>query len=113
VIDQKHDQLSTYGIGKDRSVEEWRMLGRSLLHQRLVDETTDGYPVLKLNAASWQVLRKQVSVQVAIPRDLSVQKPDARAMEETPEVAQLLAELKALRKRLADEQGYASLCGFS
>jgi ATP-dependent DNA helicase RecQ len=104
VIDQKHDQLSTYGIGKDRSVEEWRMLGRSLLHQRLVDETTDGYPVLKLNAASWQVLRKQVSVQVAIPRDLSVQKPDSRAMEETPEAALLLAELKALRKRLADEQ---------
>jgi ATP-dependent DNA helicase RecQ len=29
VIDQRHHQLSTYGIGKDRSVEEWRMLGRS------------------------------------------------------------------------------------
>jgi ATP-dependent DNA helicase RecQ len=105
VIDQGHDQLSTYGIGKDRSLEEWRLLGRSLLHQRLVDETTDGYPVLKLNAVSWQVLRKQISVQVAIPRDLSVQTPDAMAMDDTPEVAQLLTELKALRKRLADQQG--------
>jgi ATP-dependent DNA helicase RecQ len=105
VIDQRHHQLSTYGIGKDRSVEEWRMLGRSLLHQRLVDETTDGYPVLKLNAASWQVLRKQIDVQVAIPRDLAIPKPAADAIDDTPEVAQLLSELKALRKRLADEQG--------
>lgn len=105
IIDQGHDQLSTYGIGKDRSVEAWRLLGRSLLHQRLVDETTDGYSVLKLNAASWQVLRKQISVQVAIPRDLSVQKSAPEAMDATPEVAQLLTELKSLRKRLADEQG--------
>jgi ATP-dependent DNA helicase RecQ len=105
VIDQGHDQLSTYGIGKDHSVEEWRLLGRSLLHQRMVDETADGYPVLKLNAVSWQILRKQISVQVAIPRDISVQKPSPAAMDETPEVAQLLVALKALRKRLADEQG--------
>ena len=84
VMDQGHDQLSTYGIGKDRSVEEWKLLGRSLLHQRMVDETNDGYPVLKLNAVSWQILRKQISVQVAIPRDFSAQKPDPAAIEETP-----------------------------
>jgi ATP-dependent DNA helicase RecQ len=104
VIDQGHDQLSTYGIGKDRSVEEWKLLGRSLLHQRMVDETNDGYPVLKLNAVSWQILRKQISVQVAIPRDFSAQKPDPAAIEESPEVAKLMGELRALRKRLADQQ---------
>jgi len=104
VIDQGHDQLSTYGIGRDRSVEEWKLLGRSLLHQHMVDETNDGYPVLKLNAVSWQILRKQIAVQVAIPRDFSTQKPEPVALEETPEVAQLMGELKSLRKRLADQQ---------
>jgi ATP-dependent DNA helicase RecQ len=105
VIDQRHDQLSTYGIGKDRSVEEWRMLGRSLLHQRLVDETTDGYPVLKLNAASWQVLRKQLMCRWRFP---GIWRPQSRLPMPwtTPQKwRNLLAELKALRKRLADEQG--------
>lgn len=103
-----HDKLSTYGIGKDRSVEEWKLLGRSLLHQRLVDETTDGFPVLKLNAASWQILRKQLTVQVAVPKDLKPAATKATTgsakFDNAPETVALLAELKALRKRLADQQ---------
>jgi ATP-dependent DNA helicase RecQ len=104
VMDLRHDQLSTHGIGKDRSVDEWRLLGRSLLHQRLVDETTDGYPVLKLNAASWQVLRKQIAVAVAVPKDFAPSPAAASTLDDTPEVAQLLTVLKALRKTLADQQ---------
>ncbi|HZG37225.1 MAG TPA: DNA helicase RecQ [Nodosilinea sp.] len=104
ILDLRHDQLSTHGIGKDRSVDEWRLLGRSLLHQHLVDETTDGYPVLKLNAASWQVLRKQISVEVAVPKDFAPGPAEASTIEDAPEVAQLLTVLKALRKTLADQQ---------
>ncbi|TVP68222.1 MAG: DNA helicase RecQ [Leptolyngbya sp. LCM1.Bin17] len=101
VLDLRHDRLSTHGIGKDRSVDEWRLLGRSLLHQRLVDETTDGYPVLKLNAASWQILRQQLPVQVAVAQRFT----DAPSeMVDRPEVAQLLSILKTLRKQLADQQ---------
>jgi len=37
-----------------RQSEDWRMLGRSLLHQGLVEQTSDGYAVLKLNALSWK-----------------------------------------------------------
>ena len=38
-------------------------LARALLHQGLIGETQDGYPVLSLNAQSGQVLR-QVRNQV-------------------------------------------------
>ncbi|MGD1860078.1 MAG: DNA helicase RecQ [Leptolyngbyaceae cyanobacterium] len=99
----RHDQLSTYGIGKDRSAEEWKLLGRSLLHQGLVDETTDGFPVLKLNAASWQVLRKQLAVEVAIPETVGADQADGG--ETSAEAAGLLSQLRSLRKRLADDQG--------
>ena len=103
-----HDKLSTYGIGKERSVEEWKLLGRSLLHQRLLDETTDGFPVLKLNAASWQILRKQLTVQVAVPKDLKPVETRSTTgsvkFDNAPETVALLTELKALRKRLADKQ---------
>lgn len=100
----KHHELSTYGIGKDRSVNEWKLLARSLLHQGLVDETTDGFPVLKLNAASWQVLRKQRSVQVAIPEALQGAEIVPAEMP-LAEAEGLLGRLRTLRKQLADAQG--------
>lgn len=103
ILELQHDQLSTYGIGKDRSAEEWKLLGRSLLHQGLVEETTDGFPVLKLNAASWQVLRKQLPVQIAVPEQLKDSRTDSA--ETSAEAAGLLAQLRSLRKRLADQQG--------
>jgi ATP-dependent DNA helicase RecQ len=103
ILDLKHDQLSTYGIGKDRSVDAWKMLGRSLLHQGLLEETVDGFPVLKLNAASWQVLRKQLTVEVAIPEMLQGGTPGGGLSAAAGNG--LLERLRTLRKRLADDQG--------
>jgi ATP-dependent DNA helicase RecQ len=98
-----HHLLSTYGIGKDKSAEAWKMLGRSLLHQGLLDETTDGYRILKLNKLSWEVLRKQRSVQIAI-----TETPVAKAIADTnPRIAEaeiLFERLRKLRKQLADAQ---------
>ena len=98
-----HHLLSTYGIGKDRSAEAWKMLGRSLLHQGLVDETTDGYRILKLNKLSWEVLRKQRSVHIAI-----TQTPAAKALADInskgAEVEILFERLRKLRKQVADAQ---------
>ncbi|MDX2216552.1 MAG: DNA helicase RecQ [Oculatellaceae cyanobacterium bins.114] len=71
ILKNGHHRLSTYGIGKDQSADEWRILGRSLLHQGFLEETSDGYSVLKLNAESWQVMRKQRSVYVAMPNVVS------------------------------------------
>ncbi len=98
-----HHLLSTYGIGKDKSVEAWKMLGRSLLHQGLLDETTDGYRILKLNKLSWEVMRSQRSVHIAI-----TETPAAKAMADTnprgAEVEILFERLRKLRKQLADAQ---------
>lgn len=98
-----HHLLSTYGIGKDKSVDQWKMLARSLLHQGLVDETTDGYRILKLNKLSWEILRKQRSVQIAV-----TQKPVAKALADinprSAEIEILFERLRKLRKQLADAQ---------
>lgn len=106
LVELGHDQLSTYGIGQDHSVDEWRQLCRSLLHQELLSETTDGYSVLKLNSGSWQVLKKQISVNIHV-----FKRPEAsKATKATNEVQLsadeilLLEQLRRLRKRLADEQ---------
>lgn len=102
VLQNGHEKLSTYAIGKDRSAEEWRMLGRSLVHQGLIDESSDGYSVLKLNELSWEVLRKQRSVSVAVEPGRMV---TAQTSSETDEnIEALFQRLQTLRKRLADQQ---------
>ncbi|MBE9055813.1 DNA helicase RecQ [Sphaerospermopsis sp. LEGE 08334] len=100
----KHEQLSTYGIGKDKTADEWRMLGRSLLHQGLLEQTNDGYSVLKLNALSWEVMRKQRQVSIAVPvsQRLNVVDVNSKALD----VELLMNRLRTLRKQIADEQGF-------
>jgi ATP-dependent DNA helicase RecQ len=101
VLKNGHDTLSTYGLGKDRTKDEWRMLGRSLLHQGLVDETTDGYSVLTLNALSYEILYNKRKVEIAI----SPVKPTAAVSDistNTAEIQALFNRLSKLRKQYAD-----------
>lgn len=101
VLKNGHDTLSTYGIGKDRTLNEWRILGRSLLHQGLVDETSDGYSVLTLNPLSWEILKSQRKVEMAIAPSL----PTAETLDistNTAEIQSLFNRLHKLRKQYAD-----------
>jgi ATP-dependent DNA helicase RecQ len=101
ILKNGHDTLSTYGIGKDRTLDEWRMLGRSLLHQGLVDETSDGYSVLTLNALSWEILKNQRKVEIAItPTKATVESSDVGA--NSVEAQALYNRLQKLRKQYAD-----------
>jgi len=127
---QKHYSLSTYGIGKDRTIEEWRMLGRSLIHQGLLDTTNDGYSILKLNSLSWEVLRKQREVQIAVNKPKTGRKADNRnsrknanvssedsylngSMDNRVEIELFFQRLRKLRKQLADAQAVPPYVIFS
>ena len=101
VLSGGHDALSVYGIGKHRRVDEWRNLARALLHQGLVDEAQDGYSVLSLNAQSWPVLRGERPVSIARAVRPSRRSEDRARASTTDE--SLFELLRALRKRLADE----------
>jgi ATP-dependent DNA helicase RecQ len=111
VLKNGHEQLSTYSIGKDRSVDEWRMLGRSLIHQRLIDETSDGYSVLTLNDLSWEVLRKQRQVTIAVEPKQTLQA--TRSPVNSAETEALFERLQKLRKQLADQQSVPPYVVFS
>ena len=98
----QHHLLSTYGIGQHKTVVQWKMLGRSLLHQGLVAATDDGFRVLKLNQKSWEIFRQQRSVEIAVPSNLKT-KPSASSSLSPVEAKELLAQLKRVRQQLADE----------
>jgi ATP-dependent DNA helicase RecQ len=100
--------LSVYGIGKHRSVDEWRGVARTLLHQGLIDETQDGYPVLSLNTQSGPVLRQERTVHMAAvkPKRARAGAANSRSgASAAPQGGALFEHLRALRKRLADENG--------
>jgi len=104
VISRDHGSLSVYGIGKDLGLPEWRDIARALLHQGLMTQSQDGYAVLALNEASWQVLRGERSVSVAESVKPAKGRKAAKPASSTAGNA-LFEALRALRKRLADEAG--------
>jgi ATP-dependent DNA helicase RecQ len=110
ILKNGHHTLTVYGIGHAHSVEEWRQLARSMVHMGLLEETHDGYPVLRLNEASWEVLRneREVKIALAAPREKSKSRRRAAAADNavagSAEEA-LFEKLRELRKRLAVAQG--------
>jgi ATP-dependent DNA helicase RecQ len=107
IITRDHSNLSVYGIGKHLSLQEWRDLARALLHQGLVTQSQDGYAVLSLNDASWQVLRGERAVLVGESvKPASGRKAAKAAKPGTASAGDALFEsLRKLRKRLADDAG--------
>ncbi|NQE33379.1 DNA helicase RecQ [Microcoleus asticus] len=101
VLQYQHHQLSTYGIGKDRSADEWKKLSRTLLNQGFLDEKTDGFPILKLNEKSWEIMKRQRTVEIAIEPQREVQ---GKVRSLAVESEGLFTILRTLRKQIADEQ---------
>ncbi len=102
ILKNGHDTLSTYGIGKDRTVDRWRTLGRSLLHQGLVDESTDGYSLLTLNTLSMEILKSQRKVEIAIAPVTAKVESNEDISTNTAEIQALYSRLQKLRKQYAD-----------
>jgi ATP-dependent DNA helicase RecQ len=104
VLTRDHASLSVYGIGKHLGLQEWRDIARALLHQGLMAQSQDGYAVVTLNNASWQVLKGERTVQVGESVKPARGRKAAKAMP-TGSGNALFESLRSLRKRLADEAG--------
>jgi len=77
------------------------------VHQGAVEETQDGYPVLVLNSASWEILRGKRTVQLAVrarrPRTRKRSSAEKARPAETAAIDDpLFQRLRTLRKQLAD-----------
>jgi ATP-dependent DNA helicase RecQ len=98
---RKHEQLSTYGLLKAHPVKQVRDWVYQLLSQGLLEQSDGEYPLLKLNASSWAVMRGQQDVHLT--RQGGKQKR-SRAEDVSWEGIDrgLFDELRALRKELAD-----------
>ena len=110
IRDFHHDSLSTYGIGKEYSVEEWKRLGHALQQQGFLDISTE-FSILLLNTRSREILRKQCTF--AMPLMPKEEKVKAEQEVLDPQSARLFQHLRNLRKQIADDQGVPPYVVFS
>ncbi|MDX1795400.1 MAG: DNA helicase RecQ [Hydrogenovibrio sp.] len=103
-----HDQLSTYGIGKEFSASEWQSILRQLIHLGYVYQDIQQYSVLKLTPSAGDVLKGHVDLQLAKPRNQAAKstRRGGKSAKEQLSDAELAVfeQLRALRKEIADSE---------
>ena len=100
-----HDQLKTFGVGKDRAPADWRGVLRQLLSAKLIDHDRADRDRLIVTEEGRKVLRGEAPF--ALREDIVAKKP--RREKRLPAApgdadAELLAALKALRGAMARAQ---------
>ena len=101
IRDNNHHQLSTYGIGKEHSVEFWLSILRQLIHQGLLSQDITQGSSLRLTEAARAVLKSEYALQLAEPR-LQAKHVYQDKLAQFNYDKKLFAKLRALRKELAD-----------
>jgi ATP-dependent DNA helicase RecQ len=103
-----HTGLSTYGIGSDRSEQDWTSIVRQLIHHGYLVQDIANYSVLRLTSAARPLLRGEIRLELARPRVRETTKK-AKRPKATAELGAadepLFDELRFLRKQLADAEG--------
>ncbi|MDD2732501.1 MAG: DNA helicase RecQ [Desulfuromonadaceae bacterium] len=105
VLDFRHNQLSTYGIGADTSASEWENIIRQLIHLGYLAQDFTRFGVLKLTPAARPVLKGEIEVVLGRPRDAveTVEKGKKRAGGRKDYDQALFDALRAARKKIADD----------
>jgi ATP-dependent DNA helicase RecQ len=103
-----HDKLSTYGLLREHSKPTLRDWVFQLIGQGVLVQDGGEYPILKLNDASWQVMRKQREVRLIQPlrreREEQTRRSRVAAASWEGVDADLFEELRGLRRALAEQR---------
>ena len=103
----RHDELPTFGVGKDMDKPSWNAVFRQLAAQDLVGVDMERYGRLFLTERSWEVLRGQRPVQLrtAAVREAKKEKRKTSAIFDAGIDPALFKDLRLLRLEISKEQG--------
>jgi ATP-dependent DNA helicase RecQ len=110
-----HEQLSTYGIGKDKPAHYWKQLAWQLIHKDYCYQDMDQFHVLKLTQKAIPLLQGKEKIALTIPNiepQASKKKTKERRSIQTMS-SPLFEILRALRRQLADEENKPPFMIFS
>jgi ATP-dependent DNA helicase RecQ len=108
-----HDQLSTFGIGKDLPREQWQRIGRELLRLGLVEAAPGKFATLSVTDAGMTALRKRTPITLTKPFETPAKKVRVPRAGEIECDEELFERLRALRRKIADERDVPAYIIFS
>lgn len=108
-----HDKLSTYGLLKGMDRKELTNLVYQLVDSEVLDRAAGDRPILKLNQASWEVMRGDRAVRLQRLKSDGVKKSRHAEDAWSGVDAELFEELRKLRHELAQERHVAAYVIFS
>jgi ATP-dependent DNA helicase RecQ len=100
VLSRGHEQLSTYGIGREFSADDWHSLARQFVQKGLLVQDTE-HGSLKLTSQGWAVLRGEKFMGTMPGKHRVALRPVGDVAYD----AELFERLRAKRRELADEAG--------
>ena len=106
-IQEIHQALSVYGIGKDRTEEYWKKLGDALFQHGYLQESGNPFPVLKLTSLAWEKLKSKDKILLKMEETLVNKTENIRHNE------LLLDELKSIRYSIAQKENVPPYVVFS
>ena len=106
IFDLRHDQLSTYAIGREQNQDHWSHLLRQLIHFGYLEQDIGNYSVLKLTEAARPLLRSETDLMITRPRiKAGRKKRQERKIVGLEYDQELFNQLRILRKEIADRDG--------
>ena len=107
VQQRRHQNLSTFGIGADRSAVQWRSILRQLLVQGYLHADAERYGALRLTAKSRPLLKGEDRIRLRQDAAVKPQRKAAPkpAQEVAPQDQGLWEKLRDLRRSLAEAAG--------
>ncbi|WP_373497241.1 DNA helicase RecQ [Aquiflexum sp.] len=98
-VQDSHQTLSVYGIGKDRPEDFWKRLGDKLLQEDYLAEAGSQFPTLKLTTFAWEKLKSKGKILLPM-EEVSLPTSATKATHNEA----LLDELKRIRFQIAQKQ---------
>ncbi len=99
---RRHDDLSTYGIGKEWSRPQWQVIFRQMMGHDLVRPDPERHGALRMTQAAKPILKGET--QINLRKDTlrqTTRRPEVKMMVSEGD-APLLSALKAKRRELAE-----------
>lgn len=109
------DKIKTYGAGRDMSAEIWRAYISQMIQMGLLDIAYDDHNHLRVTGPGRELLASRDKVALAYydPRTSGRSRRGRRTDAEVSPLDKLLADLKALRTRIASKEGVPPYIVFS
>ncbi|MBT4153814.1 MAG: DNA helicase RecQ [Candidatus Magasanikbacteria bacterium] len=116
VLKRGYDSLSTFGIGKEYSSEQWEQLMLQLLHQGLIDIAYHRGHALTITEAGKEILTGNGTIQLVDPitvEKVQQERHAASKKEKKADRGELFERLRMLRYDLAKDAGIPPYLVFS